>query len=39
MIPATHLVAMVAGEANGEPGWGRFDLAGVWCVSGKVLVT
>jgi len=29
MIPAAQLVAMVAGEVNGEPDWGRFGLAGV----------
>jgi hypothetical protein len=29
MIPAAQLVAMVAGGATGEPGWGRFCLAGV----------
>ena len=29
MIPAAHLVAMVVGGATGEPGWGRFGLAGM----------
>jgi hypothetical protein len=28
MIPAAQLVAMVAGGANGEPGWGRCGLDG-----------
>jgi len=27
MILAAQLVAMVAGEVNGEPGWGRIGLA------------
>jgi hypothetical protein len=27
-IPAAQLVAMAVGEVNGEPGWGRFGLAG-----------
>ena len=38
MIPAAQLVAMVAGGANGEPGWGSFGLAGVSCISGSVIV-
>jgi hypothetical protein len=37
MIPAAYLVAMVAGEANGEPNWSHFDMAGIAPVSGKVL--
>jgi hypothetical protein len=28
MIPAAELVAMVAGGANGEPGWAGFGLSG-----------
>jgi hypothetical protein len=28
MILAVQLVAMAVGGVNGEPGWGRFGLAG-----------